>query len=192
MLVQQDRAMKACNGDAHERSTATAHVPMLDVLRACAALMVFAYHCYTEFMPGSTSLLVPTLSQGNFGVHLFFALSGYLIYAALDRSFSGPVNNLSTARNAAIFWTKRVFRIYPLYLISLAAVLVLNQNVRQYLSLGDLVSHLFGVHSFFRHYHGSLNGVLWSLAIEIQFYITAPFIFLAVRRVATRNSSPLA
>ncbi len=183
-LVQENDVAKSLSRDERSGSQPTAHVPMLDVLRACAALMVFIYHCFTEFMAGSTSRLVPTLSQGNFGVHLFFTLSGYLIYAALDKSFSGTAYSLSAAKKFGIFWTKRFFRIYPLYLVSLATVLILNQNVRQYLSVGDLVSHIFGVHSFFRGYHGSINGVLWSLATEIQFYIVAPFIFLAVRKVS--------
>ncbi len=183
-LVQESELVKSQYGDARSCSPATVHVPMLDVLRACAALMVFSYHCFTEFMAGSTSRIAPTLSHGDLGVHLFFALSGYLIYAALDKSFGDSSHNLSSVQKVAIFWAKRFFRIYPLYLVSLAAVVVLSPSVRQYLSLGDLASHIFGVHSFFRGYHGSINGVLWSLAIEIQFYIAAPFIFLAVRRVS--------
>lgn len=155
----------------------------LDVLRATAALMVFVYHCAERFLEPVKPAYFPSLAQGQAGVALFFSLSGYLIFATLERSYSdssgGPPRSWYVS-----FWIRRFCRIYPLYLFSLAAVLALSPEWRTTYHIPYMVAHLFGMHSFTRSWHGAFNGVLWSLAIEIQFYVIAPFVYLAVRRLS--------
>ena len=165
----------------------TRHLASLDILRACAALMVFTYHCHTEFGLAVRTPYSPTIAQGHFGVHLFYALSGYLIYATLDRDWNTRSPTHSRRKWLWNFWTKRVFRIYPLYLANIALVLALAPTIRDGLTTGNLLSHLFGLHSWFRAHHGAINGVLWTLSIEIQFYALAPFFYLWARRVSDRT-----
>lgn len=164
----------------------TRHLASLDILRACAALMVFTYHCHTEFGLAVHTPYSPTIAQGRFGVHLFYALSGYLIYATLDRDWNTPSPTHSRRYWLWNFWTKRFFRIYPLYVANIAVVLALSTTIRNGLTTGNLLAHLFGLHSLFRPHHGAINGVLWTLSIEIQFYALAPFLYLWARRVSDR------
>ncbi len=165
-------------------SASTAHVASLDVLRAMAALMVFCYHCTTEFGSHLTTYLKPTLTSGNLGVQLFFALSGYLIYATLEK---GARSEGATSRGTLQFWIKRAFRIYPLYLFSVVVVLVVHPELWKWTTSGNLITHVFGVHSLIRNHHGAINGSLWTLSLEIQFYVVAPFVYLAVRKCRVKS-----
>jgi peptidoglycan/LPS O-acetylase OafA/YrhL len=81
----------------------------LDALRGFAALCVVFDH-------GSTLLLMPVrdflyrwLDLGEYGVFVFFLISGYIIPASLERK--GSVRG---------FWTSRLFRLYPMYAVALA------------------------------------------------------------------------
>lgn len=163
---------------------ATTHLASLDVLRATAALMVFCYHCTTELGSKLSTPFKATLTSGNLGVQLFFALSGYLIYATLDKS--GRRNGFTMVW-AIQFWTKRIFRIYPLYLVSILAVLVLSPDLWKWTTSENLVTHALGIHSLVRNHHGAINGSLWTLSLEIQFYLVAPVVYLAVRKMSSRG-----
>src|SRR6201998_242939 len=86
----------------------------LDALRGFAALRgVFAH--------GSTLLLLPVrsflyqwLDLGQYGVFVFFLVSGYIVPASLERK--GSVRS---------FWVSRLFRLYPLYLLAVAIAVTL-------------------------------------------------------------------
>ena len=155
------------------------HSLTLDVLRAVAALMVFAYHCHTELFPHSSSPLLPTITLGSTGVILFYVLSGLVIAGSLVR---GAKIESGTAALRS-FWIKRFFRIYPLYIFSCLAVLVLNDQIRNSLTTENLLYHIFGLHCLIRDYHGAINGVLWTLSLEIQFYLLAPLCFLIINKI---------
>lgn len=160
------------------------HVASLDVLRATAALMVFSYHCTTELGSHLSTPIKPTLTSGNLGVQLFFALSGYLIYATLQK---GDRRSGTTATWALQFWVKRIFRIYPLYLASVFVVLVVHPDLWKWTTSENVITHLLGIHSLIRNHHGAINGSLWTLSLEIQFYMVAPFVYLVARRLGNRS-----
>src|SRR5579859_5107277 len=80
----------------------------LDALRGFAALCVVFDH-------GSTLLLLPVrtflyhwFNLGQYGVFVFFLVSGYIIPASLERK--GSVRG---------FWISRAFRLYPMFLVAL-------------------------------------------------------------------------
>src|ERR1700744_5580691 len=80
----------------------------LDALRGFAALCVVFDH-------GSTLLLLPVrtflyhwFNLGQYGVFVFFLVSGYIIPASLERK--GSVRG---------FWISRAFRLYPLYILAI-------------------------------------------------------------------------
>jgi peptidoglycan/LPS O-acetylase OafA/YrhL len=153
------------------------HFRHLDTLRAVAALAVFAYHCHTEFRVNNY-YLSPVLNHGNLGVILFYLLSGFVIFGSLERLRQGQLGG-SFGSISQKFWVRRVLRVYPLYLFSIVVVIFLDSSVRNSLDLKNILSHMFGVHSFFRNYHGALNGVLWTLSLELQFYLIAPFLYFS-------------
>ncbi len=97
----------------------------LTLLRGVAALGVCGYHLTVAYRAGDAhpppllALALPLLSQGWFGVDLFFLISGYGLAAKLaDRKIQGP-------RAAAAFAVNRFWRIFPLYWFCTGFVLLL-------------------------------------------------------------------
>lgn len=163
-----------------------AHLPALDGLRALAIGLVFFRHLVPPFVPEGGGLLavgpvdfaVP-LINGWIGVDLFFVLSGYLICRQLLERQARE-----TARAAwPGFMRRRLRRILPAYLALLlltAAWLVLVRGAPLPWLGQELLIHLL----FLQNYTGAdLGIVLWSLGVEVQFYLLAPFLLaLMVRR----------
>src|SRR6195256_3710656 len=93
----------------HERRLA-----WLDALRGFAALCVVFDHGSTLLLLPVRSYLYHWLNLGQYGVFVFFLVSGYIVPASLERR--GSVRG---------FWVSRAFRLYPLYLFALSAMIVL-------------------------------------------------------------------
>jgi peptidoglycan/LPS O-acetylase OafA/YrhL len=152
----------------------SAHIPSLDGIRGLSFLIVFFSHAAQRHK------LIP----GEFGVTVFFFLSGYLI-TTLMRSEYEATGSLSLRR----FWMRRALRILPPFFVIwlAAAVLALIVFPVGALDRSMEVAEL----SFFENYwaiagHGPNTpgmGVLWSLAVEEHFYLLFPFIYLLMRRL---------
>ncbi|CAH9018601.1 acyltransferase family protein [Candidatus Nitrosacidococcus sp. I8] len=150
-------------------STQSNRLAGLDFLRAYAALWVFLFH-YMDLAP---SQLKPALGYNFYtgvgwnGVDLFFVLSGFLIGAILCRKHE----------NIKSFLIRRFFRIYPAYLVVLFLSLYVN---KPYFIANKLliISHLLMFHNIISGYGGTINGVLWTLGEEFQFYLLATLILL--------------
>lgn len=106
---------------------------------------------------------------------LFFVISGYVIAgSALRQKNSG---NFSRR-----YWTARLARIVPLYYITLFAYIALVPTATgSGYAASDVIGHLLFLHTFHPDSTFSINGVTWSLGIEMQFYLLA---FLAVPLMA--------
>src|SRR5215469_5312278 len=136
-------------------------IVQLDGLRAFAVLAVFAQH----------ALRAPLWM----GVDLFFVLSGFLITGILlERKARGQ-------SYFSYFYARRVRRILPPYLLlmlvsSLVFGLGWAQHWEWYAFFATNIADALGQSG-----HDSLN-VLWSLAVEEQFYIVWPFVILLVPR----------
>src|ERR1700733_8738810 len=85
----------------------------IQVARAIAALGIVYFHSWVSItrFPAGTAYQIPGLTYyGWFAVDLFFAISGYVICLVVSReSFRIPS-----------FLIKRVFRLYPLWLVMLS------------------------------------------------------------------------
>jgi peptidoglycan/LPS O-acetylase OafA/YrhL len=145
----------------------------IDVLRAIAIITVVVHH-----LPGGFGLVFGQLQDwGGRGVDLFFALSGFLIgTTCLERAASGA----SRWRQTLGYWLLRTARIWPPYFL-LLAVFALGlpgfDPAIQPTLLGHPVPYVFFTSNFFMQ--GTLElGVLWSLAIEEQFYLAVGVLVL--------------
>jgi peptidoglycan/LPS O-acetylase OafA/YrhL len=132
----------------------------IEALRGFAALMVVAVH-YAHFVSGAPG----AWGFAATGVDLFFVLSGYVFGPYF---FGRP-----------LAWgphlVRRVFRLYPLYLLALALYVALklpDAGATRY-----LVDHLFMAHTlrsmeiaFF------YNPAFWSLPPEVEFYLVLPLL----------------
>src|SRR3954470_15818999 len=82
----------------------------LDALRGLAALAVVFDHGSTLVVTSTHSFLYQWFNFGQYGVFVFFLVSGYIIPASLERK--GSVRG---------FWVSRGFRLYPLYALAILA-----------------------------------------------------------------------
>lgn len=158
--------------------TRTAYYPYIDGMRALAVLAVLIYHLHGPWLPG-----------GFVGVDVFFVISGFVVSASIV-SFRGR----GLLQFFAYFYARRIKRIFPALIVCL---LVTAYATALFVPTSWLsaVNQKTGLYAFF----GLSNFILaqtgrdyfapttefnpythtWSLAVEEQFYLVFPLMFLA-------------
>jgi peptidoglycan/LPS O-acetylase OafA/YrhL len=144
----------------------------LDVLRGWAALCV-VYNHFGFFVPRSLNSEVNKLiNPGDYGVFVFFIISGYIVPASLERR-----------GNVRTFWISRIFRLYPLYLLA-AGIAVALWAVHVGSLRGEGADPATSVLSQLLMMSNVLAGenvpnVVWSLSYEMIFYLLLTALFMA-------------
>lgn len=141
----------------------------LDELRGLSVLAVMLFHGTALF----TWLPVAFGGYGFHGVVLFFMISGYLITKILIRQ-------VEAGEPLAHFFIRRALRIWPLMIVALVTGAVLMPEYASSIAFNFLFVNNFsmamGIEPVFR------TDVMWSLAIEEQFYLVWPFVVLCLGR----------
>jgi len=147
----------------------------LDHLRALAITYVFLYH-YFILSDGQPAWLPDFAKFGWSGVDLFFVLSGFLISSQLFAQIKKE-QQLSFK----IFFVKRVFRIIPAYLITLALYFCIPM-FREKESLPPLWKFLTFTQNIGLNLkdYGTFSHA-WSLCVEEHFYLFLPLILLLLQ-----------
>jgi peptidoglycan/LPS O-acetylase OafA/YrhL len=153
---------------------------VLDGLRGLAVLLVLWYHVWeiSWLSPPESLAFLP--ATGFAGVTLFFFLSGFVISYPFFRS-----EHLGRPQPSwGHFAWRRFIKIVPSYALSIAVAYALGYAQRQPNAalLPDLATHLLFIHTWFPQQYGSINGVLWTLSVEVEFYCVFPLIWWAFRR----------
>ncbi|HEX5546708.1 MAG TPA: acyltransferase family protein, partial [Ktedonobacterales bacterium] len=162
----------------------------LDGLRALAALSIVLFHVMLflqlEYTPLSQAIN-HTWYYLSTGVHLFFVLSGFLLFLPYARAMLDGQRLPSTRR----FYRRRALRILPAYWVCLAIMVALKFYVRHVpFSLGDVTAHIFLIHDSFPQFNRDYDGPFWTLAVEAQFYLLLPLLALVVSWVCGSRRSP--
>jgi peptidoglycan/LPS O-acetylase OafA/YrhL len=147
--------------------------PGLDLLRALAIALVFAYH-YRIFVSPQPDLGWVSV-VGWVGVDLFFVLSGYLIGNQL---LAGMVRGQTLSLKA--FYIRRALRTWPAFWVVLAAYFIWPAAMG-----GRTPPPLWRFLTFTQNYQlppGTAFSHAWSLCIEEQFYLLLPLVFLLAQR----------
>ncbi len=155
----------------------------LDGIRGIAVLLVVIYHI-CEFLGPNWSHLQNITKTWNFGVDIFFVLSGFLItwlFIKEERSYRGI-----SLKN---FYVRRTIRILPAALTFLSVIALLKiVNFSNY-EINTPWSGFISAALFVKNYHplsGNEVGHFWSLAIEEHFYITLPSVFILSKKTKNR------
>jgi len=141
--------------------------------------VVFDHLTYSVLQPVRDSVY-HWFDPGQYGVFVFFLVSGYIVPASLERR--GSVRG---------FWVSRVFRLYPLYLFALSAMIVLWASGIGSLSGmdSDAVTSSFADVFMLQSvlWAPTVPNVVWSLAYEMVFYLMITALFLGgVHRRSSR------
>lgn len=162
-------------------------------IRIIAALFVLVAHGYALSLGPSAQPLLEThgTTYGKMAVDVFFSLSGYLIFSSLVRSQGG-----------IFYFISRVLRIYPalifqtlilgifiapflsnlsfdIYFSDLKVYKYLVLNSIIFLGLQDNLPGVFVNNPF----PNSINGVLWTVMLEIRAYLFIWIVFIFVKKV---------
>ena len=152
-------------------SASTSRIVELDALRGIAALSVVFYHYTTRYdqLYGHTARLPFSLPAGRYGVLLFFMISGFVILMSLERT-----------QQILDFVVSRVIRIYPTYWVAIAftfsVVAIIGLPGRE-VSVTNAVLNGLMFHPFLHIPH--VDGVYWTLLVELIFYALMAGIFTA-------------
>jgi peptidoglycan/LPS O-acetylase OafA/YrhL len=157
------------------------HLDAIDGLRGIAIALVLAYHCCLVYGAApSASVFGVTLSvdaltkTGFLGVELFFALSGFCMFYpfARARMQGSPVPSWGS------YAYRRAIKIVPSYLVALTAFTLFYAS--SYRPAGGIglayLAHLAFVHPFFPDLFQSISAPLWTIGVEVQFYLIFPLI----------------
>ncbi|QDU10402.1 acyltransferase family protein [Gimesia aquarii] len=182
-------------------------ITKLESLRGIAALMVAVSHCLIVFavdqngMIWTTNLLETQGSQafltrlllvpfnGGAAVTIFFVLSGYVLGLSLDRKS----NNI---RSNVAFYIKRIFRIYPAYIVCLTFIIFSIALFHTYIKFPN-TSVWFqawyqtditfeNAMANYALLETNLNQVAWTLKVELIMSLLFPFAYLVNRNVGTK------
>ncbi len=156
------------------------HMPSLDSLRGVAVLMVVLFHGFAGFNWRAAyggfwgSLLASLVNCGQFGVDVFFVLSGFLITGLLLKA-------REQTNYYKDFYIRRILRIVPAYLL-----LLLILKLWHIIDFRFVLAAVLFLANFSRLFGAPLNeyGSLWSLAVEEHFYLLWP---ACVRRFRQRT-----
>lgn len=160
----------------------------LDLLRFCFAAVVFLVHAYQLSGAGGLSIFGGLLSS-SLAVQCFFVVSGFLIFMSYEHSST-----------IGAYFEKRIRRIYPAYftvvlLCALLGSFLSTYSYTDYFLSFDLYRYLAANLLFLNFIQPDLpgvfsdnkldavNGALWTLKIEVMFYLSVPLLVWFFQKV---------
>jgi peptidoglycan/LPS O-acetylase OafA/YrhL len=157
--------------------------PLVDSLRAIAALSVVGAHAAFPSGIFDDELLRRFVTRLDVGVTVFFLISGFLLYRPFVRArFAGERGPAASA-----YAWRRFLRIVPAYWVALTVIALVQLDH----------SEIFSVEGFFTYYcfgqvysaQTGLGGIpqAWTLCVEVAFYALLPIWALGMRRLPARN-----
>lgn len=163
-----------------------------NLLRLLAALQVVYLHTVEHLhIKNEIALNISSIISYFPGVPIFFLISGYLI-------------TMSYEKNPDIkeYTKNRVLRIFPGLYVSFFISLFILWYFEQFYDVGvkELLSWVVAQLSFFQFYNtefirdfgvGVINGSLWTISVELSFYMILPLIYLFLQKDFMKRTSLL-
>lgn len=157
----------------------------VESLRALAALGVLEAHAFGYSRAWNEEAIYGTFFDRLFLVSgstviLFFALTGYLLFHPFARRWFAAGERIDIRRYSA----NRALRILPLYFAAIALLIVLREGGGTF----ELWwKNMLLAQNFFEDSISGVDGPLWSVVVELHFYLLLPFLAFALAK-ASRGS----
>ncbi len=194
--------MRLTNRFTRVMSEGRRFIPEVDGLRfvAIAAVVLFHLGGYTALtnmagarvQPGE-AWLPRLLSIGHWGVQLFFVLSGFLLALPFAKWRLG----VGSKPSLKTYYLRRLSRLEPPYIA--AMLLLFIGGIRLLGTAGfsrwpNLLASLVYQHNLIYGMASVVNDVAWTLEVEVQFYVLAPFlaVVFSVKDAWVRRAAVLA
>ena len=160
-------------------------LPAVEGMRACAAMGVVVTH--VAFQTGHSSGVAGRLfGRFDLAVAVFFALSGFLLW----RGHAAAARDLGSRPRTGQYLRSRVVRIMPAYVVAVIVILSLLPDA-DHASLTVWLANLTLTQIYVPL---TLTGGLtqmWSLSVEVSFYLALPILALLARRIPVRARVPV-
>jgi peptidoglycan/LPS O-acetylase OafA/YrhL len=150
------------------------YLPSLDGLRAVSIILVVLSHAVTFTAPVEWRRL-QLIIDGPLGVRIFFVISGFLITTLLLREQDEGSISLPH------FYLRRLLRLAPVQLAYIAVVFLLTQTTALQLTACEFLTAI----TYTKNYACGaswIDGHLWSLSVEEQFYLLWPTLLALLPR----------
>ena len=158
-------------------------LPAVEGMRACAAVGVVVTH--VAFQTGHTGGIAGRLfGRFDLAVAVFFALSGFLLW----RGHAGAARGLRPSPPTGHYLRSRIVRIMPAYLVAVVVILTLLPDAKADLTVWLANLSLMQIYVPLTLTAGLTQ--MWSLSVEVAFYLALPFLALLARRLPLRARIP--
>lgn len=172
-------ALPVTRSSSAATSATAERLDVLDGLRGLAILLVVWYHAW--LVSGQAIPALNFVAEAGFlGVDLFFFISGFCLFYPYARAQIERTAEPTTRR----FFARRAAKIVPSYLLALGlfAVVYHARFASPQDALVQIGSHLTFLHTLHPQTYGSISGPLWTIGVEVQFYLVFPLIAPWLRR----------
>jgi peptidoglycan/LPS O-acetylase OafA/YrhL len=165
-----------------------------DLLRLLAALQILIFHGYEHFKLEGQNLFIDFIVQRLIiyfpGVPIFFAISGFLIFSSFNMR-----------KDLKVYFKNRFLRLFPglwvSFLITFIILFYFKFLTFRNLFTLEIMSWVVGQISFFQFFTpiglkgyglGNPNGSLWTIVVEIQYYVLVPIIHILFKLNRLRHN----
>lgn len=158
-------------------------LPAVEGLRACAAVGVVVTH--VAFQTGmSGGITGRILGRFDLAVAVFFALSGFLLW----RGHAAAARGLRSRPSTGHYLRSRIVRIMPGYLVAVVVIMTLLPEVKADFTVWLANLTLTQIYVPLTLTAGLTQ--IWSLSVEMSFYLALPLLALLARRLPVRARIP--
>ena len=169
---------------ASQETNRLGFLPAVEGMRACAAIGVVITH--VAFQTGHTSGVTGrVLGRFDLAVAVFFALSGFLLW----RGHAAAARGLRQRPPTGHYLRSRIVRIMPGYLVAVVVILSLLPEVKADLTVWIANLTLTQIYVPLTLTAGLTQ--MWSLSVEVSFYLVLPLLALFARRLPVRARVPV-
>jgi len=146
-------------------------IESIQLIRGLAALGVVLLHTLVNSRApfsevGIESYIIFIIKGlGSFAIDIFFIISGFIMGSIISKSSTGGMHAMMR------FLILRIFRIYPLYWITIAAAILIPIYLMP--NLLGAENRSVEISQIILNHYSPLNPVTWTLAYEVRFYLIA-------------------